>query len=73
MTDRDKLPAKTTTGNLVVQTEQSGSLVARGLEAIRDRQELKPCPLRFRLRLQENCRSVPVGTARSLVPGCTRP
>jgi hypothetical protein len=41
MTDRDKLPV-TATRNVVVQTEQSGSLVARGLEAVRNRQELRP-------------------------------
>ena len=38
MPDRDKLPAKTTTGNAVVPAEQSGSLVTRGLEAVRNRQ-----------------------------------
>jgi hypothetical protein len=27
MTDRDKLPVRATTGNVVVPTEQSGSLV----------------------------------------------
>jgi len=37
MTDRDKLPAKITTRNAVVPTEQSGNLVARGLEAVRNR------------------------------------
>ena len=36
MTDRDKLPA-TTKGNEIVSTERSGSLVARGLEAVRNR------------------------------------
>lgn len=38
MTDRDKLPAKATTGIVVLPAEQSGSLVARGLEAVRNRQ-----------------------------------
>jgi TPR repeat protein len=38
MTDRDKLPVKTTTESAVVPAEQSGSLVARGLEAIQNRQ-----------------------------------
>jgi hypothetical protein len=38
MTDRDKLPVKATTGYVIVPTEQSGSLVARGLEAFRNRQ-----------------------------------
>jgi len=38
MTDQDKLPVKPTKGNVVVPTEQSGSLVARGLEAFRNRQ-----------------------------------
>ena len=38
-TDQDNLPAKTTTGNVVIATEQSGSLVARGLEAVRNRSE----------------------------------
>jgi hypothetical protein len=37
MTDRDKLPVKATTGYVIVPTEQSGSLVARGLEAVRNR------------------------------------
>lgn len=37
MTDRDKLPAKIATGPVVLSTEQSGSLVARGLEAIKGR------------------------------------
>ena len=36
-TGQDNLPAKTTTGNVVVATEQSGSLVARGLNAVRNR------------------------------------
>jgi hypothetical protein len=31
MTDRDKLPVKATTGYVIVPTEQSGSLVARGI------------------------------------------
>jgi len=39
MTDRDKLPTKTATGNAVVPTEQSGSLVRRGLDAVRNRQK----------------------------------
>ena len=34
MTDRDKLPVKITTGDVVVTTERSDSLVARGLEAV---------------------------------------
>ena len=38
MTDRDKLPVKVTTGNVVVPAEQSGSLVTRGLEAVKNRQ-----------------------------------
>jgi TPR repeat protein len=37
MTDQNNLPAKTTTANVAVPTEQSGSLVARGLEAVRSR------------------------------------
>lgn len=48
MTDREKLPTKTTTGNVVVLTEQSGGLVVRGLEAIKSRQELKPDVLKER-------------------------
>jgi hypothetical protein len=40
MTDRDKLPTKTTLGHLVLPKDQSGSLVARGLEALRN--EIKP-------------------------------
>jgi hypothetical protein len=40
MTNRDNLPAKASTANVVVPTNQSGSLVARGLEAIRNRSEL---------------------------------
>ena len=39
MTDRDKLPAKIATGNAVVPTEQSGSMVRRGLDAVRNRQK----------------------------------
>jgi hypothetical protein len=39
MMDRDKLPVKTARENVVVPTEQSGSLVTRGLEAIRGRQK----------------------------------
>jgi hypothetical protein len=35
MTDRDKLPAKATTRYVVLPTEQSGSLVTRGLEALK--------------------------------------
>jgi hypothetical protein len=39
MTDRDRLPVKATTGNVVASTEQSGgSLVKRGLDALRNRQ-----------------------------------
>ncbi len=35
MTDRDNLPAKAVTRNVVVPTERRGSLVARGLAAVR--------------------------------------
>lgn len=43
MTDRNTLPAKTTTGDVVLSTKRSSSLVARGLEAInRSEQVLKP-------------------------------
>jgi hypothetical protein len=42
LTDRDKLPKKTGAGNAVVPTGQSGSLVARGLEAVRSREKIKP-------------------------------
>jgi uncharacterized protein len=39
MTDRDRLPVKATTGTAVAPTEQSGSLVRRGLDAVRNRQK----------------------------------
>jgi hypothetical protein len=38
MDERDKLPAKTNTRELAVQTELSGSLVARGLADIDNKQ-----------------------------------
>jgi hypothetical protein len=39
MTDRDRLPVKTTKGTAVAPTEQSGSLVRRGLDALHKRQK----------------------------------
>ncbi len=42
MTDRDKLPAKTGTGHAVVPTQQSGSLVTRGLEFVQNRKTKTP-------------------------------
>jgi hypothetical protein len=39
MIDRAKLPANVTTGNVMLPAEQSGSLVTRGLEAVKDRQK----------------------------------
>jgi TPR repeat protein len=42
MTDRDKLPAKTHSGQLILPKEQPGSLVARGLEALKNRHDPKP-------------------------------
>lgn len=43
MSNQEKLPAKTTIANAVVPTEQSGSLVTRGLEAItKNRKAAKP-------------------------------
>ena len=41
MTDRDTLPTKLLTGNAVISTTQSGSLVTRGLAAVRDMQTLQ--------------------------------
>ena len=41
MTDRDTLPTKLLTGNAVVSTTQCGSLVTRGLAAVRDMQTLQ--------------------------------
>lgn len=41
MNDRENLPAKTRSGHLISPKEQPSSLVARGLEALKRRQELK--------------------------------
>jgi hypothetical protein len=42
MTDRDKLPAKTTSGHLILPKEQPGGLIARGLEAVANKQKHQP-------------------------------
>jgi hypothetical protein len=45
MTDRDKLPAKTPSLHLVLPKEQPGSLVARGLDALKKKPETDPAKL----------------------------
>jgi TPR repeat protein len=42
MTGRDKVPAKTTSGHLILPKEHPGSLVARGLHAVANRQRQQP-------------------------------
>jgi hypothetical protein len=45
MTDRDKLPARTLSGHLVLPKEQPRSLVARGLDALTKKPETDPAKL----------------------------
>jgi hypothetical protein len=45
MTDRDKLPAKTPSGHLVLPKDQPGSLVTRGLDALKKKPETDPAKL----------------------------
>jgi hypothetical protein len=42
MTDGDRLPAKTHSRELILAKERPGSLVARGLEALKNRHDPKP-------------------------------